>query len=104
MSNFIYAFHGGHSSPDAGDGAAVAEKWRVWMEGLGSSIIHPGAPVGKSSTVTAPGTIEANGGSNPLSGFTIVEADSIDAAIAMANDCPILETGGTIEVAEMMAM
>ena len=55
-----------------------------------------------SKTVTASG-VEDNGGSNPLSGYTLVNADSIEAACEMAKGCPIL-VDGTIEVAETMEM
>ena len=45
-----------------------------------------------------------DGGANPLSGFTIIEASDMDAAHDLATGCPILESEGTIEVAEMMSM
>ena len=44
--------------------------------------------------------ISDDGGSNPLSGFSIVKADNMDAALEMAKECPHLEHG-TIEVAEV---
>ena len=39
-----------------------------------------------------------------MSGFSIVKADSMDAALEMAKECPLLEIGGTLEVAEVMEM
>jgi hypothetical protein len=33
-----------------------------------------------------------------VGGFTIVKADTIDAAAEIAKDCPCLLTGGTVEV------
>jgi len=39
-----------------------------------------------------------------LSGFSVVKADSMEAALEIAKSCPFLETEGTIEVAEMMEM
>ena len=44
--------------------------------------------------------VSDDGGSNFLSGFSIVKADSMDAALEMAKGCPHLEHG-TIEVAEV---
>ena len=44
------------------------------------------------------------GGSNPLTGYTIVTADDLDAAVAMAKGCPILSSGGSVEVAETIEM
>jgi len=39
-----------------------------------------------------------------MSGYTIVEADSIEAALEMAKACPFLEIGGSLEVSELMQM
>jgi len=55
-----------------------------------------------SKTVSSDG-VSADGGSNPLLGFSIVKADSIDAALGMAKGCPFLEFG-TLEVAEVKEM
>lgn len=99
MSNYILAYHGGHSPEDR---AKFMARWKAWVEGLGDANVNPGNPVGKSSTVSASGVAD-DGGSNPLSGFSIVQADSMDAAIEMAKGCPHLEHG-TIEVAEMFEM
>ena len=37
-----------------------------------------------------------------MSGFTIIKADSMTAALSIAQDCPFLEIGGSLEVSEMM--
>ena len=63
---------------------------------------NPGSILGKSKTVSADG-VSDDGGSNLLSGFSIVTADSIEAAIEMAKRCPHVEHG-TIEVAEAKQM
>ena len=60
-------------------------------------------PLGKPKTVSS-GGVSDDGGSNPLLGVSIVKADSVDAALEMAKECPFLESGGTIEVAEVMEM
>jgi hypothetical protein len=39
-----------------------------------------------------------------MSGFTIIEADSDEAALSMAKACPFLDVGGSLEVSEMMQM
>ena len=46
--------------------------------------------------------LESNGFS--VACDTIVEADSMDAALEMARACPFLEIDGTLEVSELMAM
>jgi hypothetical protein len=60
-------------------------------------------PVGASKTVSSDGLADG-GGSNPLSGITILQADTIEAACEMAKACPHVNIGGTIEVAQAMDM
>jgi YCII-related domain-containing protein len=102
MSEYIYAYHGGKMPDNPEEGAKLMARWGSWVEGIGAAMINPGNPVGMSHTVSASGVVE-NGGSNPLSGYSVVRADSLNAAIEMAKDCPHLDHG-TIEVAEIMEM
>ncbi|MCH9765570.1 MAG: YciI family protein [Alphaproteobacteria bacterium] len=102
MANFIFAYHGGKKPESPEAGAELMAKWQAWIGGLGDAMVNPGAPVGMSKTVSAKG-VANDGGSNPLSGFSIVEADSMEAALKLAKDCPHLDHG-TIEIAEMMKM
>jgi len=39
-----------------------------------------------------------------MSGFTIIEAQSIEVALEMAKSCPFLDIGGSLEVSELMQM
>ncbi len=102
MSNYIFAYHGGKKPETPEAGAELMARWKAWMGGLGDALVNPGNPVGMSKTVSS-GGVSDDGGSNPLSGFSIVNADSMDAALEMAKGCPHLEHG-TIEVAEVMEM
>ena len=103
MPNYIIAYHGGKKPESPEEGAKHMAKWQAWVDGLGDAAVNPGTPLGKSKIVSSAG-VSDDGGSNPLSGFSIVKADSMDAALEMAKACPFLETGGTLEVAEVMKM
>ena len=102
MSNYIFAYHGGKMPENPEEGAKLMARWKAWMESLGDALVIPGAPVGKSKTVSAD-SVADDGGSNPLSGYSVVKADSMDAALKFAKGCPHVEHG-TIEVAEEMKM
>ena len=102
MAKYLFAYHGGEKPQTPEAGAALMARWQAWLTGLGEGVINPGNPVGKSSTVSASG-VEDHGGANPLSGFSIVEADSLENALALAKTCPHIDHG-TIEVAEMIDM
>ena len=104
MPDFMFAYHGGKMPDTPEEGAKVMAAWEAWYADLGDAVVHPGNPVGMSKTVSSSGAADG-GGSNPLSGFTIVRADTIDAACAMAANCPMVADGsGTVEVAEIMEM
>ena len=78
------------------------EKWQAWVDGLGDAVVNPGTPLGKSRIVSSDG-VSDDGGPNSLTGYSIVKADTMDAALEMAKACPFLDIG-TIEVAEVMEM
>lgn len=104
MPRFVFAYHGGGMPDTPQEGAKVMAKWNSWYEAMGASVADGGAPVGMSKTVTSLG-VEDGGGANPLSGYTVVTADNMEAACEMAKGCPILDNGGgTVEVAEAMDM
>jgi hypothetical protein len=102
MPNYIFAYHGGKKPESPEAGAKNMAKWKAWVVGLGDAAVNPGTPLGMSKTVSSSG-VSDDGGSNPLSGFSIVKADSMDATFEMAKECPFLELG-TIEVAEVKEM
>ena len=103
MSIYVFAYHGGEKLESPEEGAKYISKSKAWVGGLGDAIVNPGTPLGKSKTVSS-GGVSDDGGSNPLSGFSIVKADSMDAALEMAKVCPFLDLGGTLEVAKVMKM
>jgi hypothetical protein len=103
MPNFVFAFHGGTQPKSPEEGKAMMAAWMAWMGDIETSIVDGGAPVGMSKTVSAAGVAD-DGGSNPLSGYTIVKADHIDGAVELAKGCPIHNGGGSVEVAECMDM
>ncbi len=104
MPKFIFAYHGGGMPETEEEGAKAMAAWQTWLGGMGTRCIDMGAPVGMSKTVRADGVAD-NGGANPLSGYTIIEASDIAAACEMAKGCPILEwDNGSVEVAPIVEM
>jgi len=103
VPDYIIAYHGGEKPESPEEGAKNMAKWKAWVEDLGDAVVNPGTPLDKSKTVSSSGVTD-DGGPNPLSGFSMVKAGSMDAALEMAKACPFLETGGTLEVAEVMEM
>ena len=103
MAKYLLAYHGGGMAQTEEEGAAVMAKWEAWYGELGASIVDGGAPTMPTQTVTADGST-GDGGSNPITGYTVITADSIDDALAKAASCPIRDSGGSIEVGELIEM
>jgi hypothetical protein len=70
---------------------------------LGDAAVSPANPLKNTSTVNPDGSV-TSGGTTTMSGYTIVEADSMEAALEMAKACPFLDIGGSLEVSELMQM
>lgn len=102
MSNYAFAYYGEPKFQSPEEGAKYMTKWKAWVVGLGDALVNPGTPFGKTKTVRSTG-VSDGGGSNRLTGYSIVAAENMDAALEMAKRCPHLEHG-TIDVAEAMEM
>ncbi len=105
MANYLLAYHGGGGMADTEEERGrIMAAWGQWFQELGSALVDGGNPVGRSVTVDAGGSVVEGGGPNPVSGYSVVQSDSLDAATAMARGCPVLLGGGTIEVAETFSV
>jgi len=100
VAKFLLAYHGGGMPESQEEQAKVMAAWGAWFASAGGAITDPGNPVSQARTVAPDGSVSAGGGANPVSGYSLVEAASLDAAVALAQGCPVLQGGASIEVAE----
>ncbi|QIE45856.1 hypothetical protein G5B38_10150 [Pseudohalocynthiibacter aestuariivivens] len=104
MPNYLFIYHGGGKPETEEEGNAMMAQWMAWFGDMGAAVVESGAPVGLSKTVSASGVAD-DGGANPTSGYSVVNAADIDAACAMAKGCPMVGDGsGSVEVAEIIEM
>lgn len=115
MKEFMLIYQGGdpewmeNASPE--EMAASMESWRQWMGGLqakeqlasgGAALQYPGKRLNKDGVVT---DISAAEFKELVTGFSIVKANDIDAAILIAKECPIFSYPDiTVEVRELMVI
>jgi hypothetical protein len=102
MPKYIIAYHGAPKFESPEQGAAHMAKWKAWVGGLGDAVVNPGTPLSKGKLISSRGVSDA--GTDLLTGFSMIMADSMDGALEMAQRCPYLDHGGTVEVAEVMEM
>jgi hypothetical protein len=104
MAKFLFVYHGG-SRPESKDAQAkVMAAWGQWFGSMGKAVVNGGNPVGKSWTVKSSGAVTKDGGANPASGYSLIEAKDYDDAATKAKACPLLAAGGSVEIAEVMDM
>lgn len=104
MSKYLFVYHGGSNPETEEEVAQVMNDWGAWFGTMGAAVIDGGNPVGSSITVLADGSVEDNGGSNPASGYSLIEAADLQEATARAKGCPVLASGGSVELAEAIDM
>jgi len=99
MPEYFIAYHKGEGVPEKPE--EHTEKFMEWVSGLGKAVIMPGMPLGRAKFLSADGVSDEGGAQ--LTGFSIVEADSLEAAVEMTKACPQLAIG-PVEVVEMKQM
>lgn len=103
MSQYLIVYLGGEQPSSPEEGKRHFAKYKEWLSSLGDSAVSPANPLKDTSTVHPDGSVTA-GGSTSMSGYTIIEADSMETALSIARDCPFLDVGGSLEVSELIEM
>jgi hypothetical protein len=104
MANFVFAYSGGNGMPaDPAEREQAMAAWGQWFGTIGDAVVDAGAPTGTAKTVAAGGSV-SDGGSRGLNGYSVISADSLEAAVETAKGCPLLSHGGAVDVYETVAM
>jgi hypothetical protein len=101
MATYLLAFHGGGQPASDAEREAVTAAWTRWFDDMGSAAVSRGNPTARAMTVAPDASVVDGGGANPVSGYAILGAESIEGAVALAQKCPQLASGGSVEVAEI---
>jgi hypothetical protein len=99
MTEYVITYFGGNPPASAEEGAQNMQEYRQWMNSLGESAVSPA-----NTQTIASNCVCDKGSATQMSGFTIIKADTMDDAMSIAQACPFLKTGGTLEVGESMVM
>ncbi|MGB0797803.1 MAG: YciI family protein [Planktomarina sp.] len=100
MAKFLITYLGQPAINTPEEGKAHMAAWMAWMNGLGDALVHPATPLRASKTVGPDG---ASDGGVPVTGFLIVEAADMDAAVAISKSDPFTKHA-IAGVSEMMSM
>ncbi len=99
MTKFMLIYTGGMGmEADPEEQQKIMAEWGAWYDQLGAAIVDGGAPFAESKHVTSSGTGDGPGGGTPATGYTVIEADSLDAAVAKCENHPHINHGGDVAV------
>jgi hypothetical protein len=98
---YLLLYYGGGMPETPAAQARVMKQWDKWFTKLGPAIVDGGNPFSGAVNKIKPDGMVAKGpvGSR-ASGYSIVEAPSLEAATKMAKGCPVIRGGASIAVYE----
>jgi hypothetical protein len=70
--------------------------WMAWFDSMREQLVDRGKPVIDRSCLGNCAT-----DSTQLGGYTLVSADDLDGALAIAKGCPHLDRGGGVEIGQL---
>jgi hypothetical protein len=94
MGKYVLAYQGGSMAETPEAQEQVMAAWGAWFGSLGAAIVDGGAPFGESTAVGG------GAASSSLTGYSILEAADLKAAAKLAEGCPVLSSGGSVDVYE----
>jgi hypothetical protein len=99
MADYVLLYSGGSMPETEAEQAAVMQAWTSWFQTMGPALKDGGNPfTGQAKTISGDGSI--TDGAASASGYSIIEADSLDAAVDLAKGCPVLQGGAKVAVYE----
>jgi hypothetical protein len=101
MNKYLFVVYGpaADSEEERAQGMALMAEW---YRSLGDALVDPGAPFTAARTVSDHGIGDAVGPN--ATGFNMVQAESLEAALDLASRCPLLKHGRQVTVFETLPM
>ncbi|MGH1330963.1 MAG: hypothetical protein ACRBBK_08785 [Paracoccaceae bacterium] len=104
MAQFFLGYKGGEKPATPEAGKAMMAEWQAWVGELGDALVVAQQPLMGSKTLTSSG-VEDGQGPDPLSGYSILEAEDMEAALKIAKTCPFLKMNtARLQISQLMGM
>ncbi len=104
MAKYVLLYSGGGMPASEEEGAKVIAAWGAWMGSLGAALVDGGNPFTNAKNISPDGSVSDGPVGTRNTGYSVISADSHDAAVELAKGCPHLQSGGQITVYETMEM
>lgn len=77
--------------------AGTPAEWQAWFGALGSALVDVGNAVTDHASLGEVGDSDSR-----VVAYSVVSAEDMDSALALAKDCPVLRVGGGVEVGPVL--
>ena len=94
MAKYVFSYR---VPSDYRPNAGTAAEWQAWFGGLGSALVDVGNAVTDYASLG-----EVGGSGSRMVAYSVVSAEDMDSALALAKDCPVMRVGGGVEVGPVM--
>jgi hypothetical protein len=94
MANYVFSFR---APSDYMPTAGTPAEWQAWFGGLGAALVDVGNAVTEYASLG-----EVGGDESRMVAYSVVSAEDMDSALALAKDCPVMRVGGGVEVGPVM--
>ena len=96
MGKYVLVYQGGAMAETEEAQQAAMAAWGAWFGSLGEAVVDGGAPFGASAAV------EGGPAQTVVTGYSVLQAGDLDAAVKLAEGCPIVADGGRVDVYEAL--
>jgi hypothetical protein len=100
VTDYLLLYSGGNMPETEEEQTKVMQAWNDWFGRLGGALKDGGNPFTPAAkTIASDGSV-SDGAGAAASGYSVIQAGSLDEAAALAKDCPVTMGGASITVYE----
>ena len=101
MSTYVLLYTGGGMPTTEAERKKITDEWMAWYKKNDKAVVDQGNPFSPTAKYISPdGKVYDGPVGSMVTGYTIIKAMSLDAAIQLAKSCPALKNGTKISVYE----
>ncbi len=113
MKDFLLVYRNDYKAlpqPTPEQQQAEMKKWMDWLGGIAAQnkLTAAGSPLTSTGKVIKPNNVVTNGPYTEIKeligGYSVIKANTYEDAIELAKGCPIFESGGNVEIREVVPM
>ncbi len=100
MAKFLVTYHGGEMPADPELLEQARSEFVAWLSRAGEAVLDPGAGL-RAVTQLAAGEPEPL---SQITGYSVIKADSVEAASGILTSHPFVHRGGTLQINEVLEL